>query len=73
MTDSTSHQKFLHEAIAFTVRLEVRDGLDVVPSKIKCLQGWLVTLNDILQVWEHINTHYNFKFLWFIYANFSSA
>ena len=63
MIDSTSHQTFLHEAIAFIVSLEVRDGLDVVTSKIKCLQEWLVTLNAILQVWEHINTHYNFKFL----------
>ena len=63
MTDSTSHQKFLQEAIAFIVSLEVRDGLDVVTSRIKCLQGWLVTLNAILQVWEHLKTQYSFKFL----------
>ena len=28
MTDSTSHQKFLHEAIAFIVSFGVRDGLE---------------------------------------------
>ena len=43
--------------------MEVRDGFDVVTSRIKCLQGWLVTLNAILQVWEHLKTHYSFKFL----------
>ena len=63
MTSSTSLKTFLHKSIAFIVSLEVRDGLDVATSKIKCLQGWLVTLNAILQVWEHLNAHYNFKFL----------
>ena len=63
MSDSTLHQKFLNEAIAFILSLEIRDGPSVVTSRIKCLQGWLVTLNAILQIWEHQSTHHNFKFL----------
>ena len=63
MSYSTSHQKFLNEAIAFILRLEICDGSRVVTSRMKYLQGWLVTQNAILQIWEHLSTHHNFKFL----------
>ena len=56
---STSHQKFLHEAIAYIVRLEVHDGLYVVTSKSQVSSRMASpTLNAILQVWVHLNTHY---------------
>ena len=63
MSDATSHQSFMKQAIKFIMSLEVLDGVNVVTSRIKCLQGWLVTLNAILQIWDHIKTKYEFKFL----------
>ena len=63
MSDATSHQSFMKQAIKFIMSLEVLDGVNVVTSRIKCLQGWLVTLNAILQIWDHQKTKYEFKFL----------
>lgn len=31
--------------------------------RTKCLKGKLVTLNAILQIWDHIKTEHHFKFL----------
>ena len=53
---------FLNEAIAFILSLEICDRPSIVTLRIKCLHGWLVTLNAILQIWEHVSTHHKFKF-----------
>ena len=63
MSDATSHQSFMKQAIKLIMSLEVLDGVNVVTSRIKCLQGWLVTLNAILQIWDHLKTKHEFKFL----------
>ena len=55
MSDATSHQSFMKQAIKF-MSLEVLDGVNVVTSRIKCLQGWLVSLNAILQTWDLLKT-----------------
>ena len=62
MSDATSHQSFMKQAIKFIMSLEVLDGVNVVTSRIKCLQGWLVSLNAILQTWDLLKTMYQFKF-----------
>ena len=63
MSDATSHQSFTKDSIKFIMSLEVLDGVNIVTGRIKCLQGWLVTLNAILQIWEHLKTMHDFKFL----------
>jgi hypothetical protein len=63
MSDATSHQNFIKDSIKFIRSLEVLDGVNIVTGRIKCLQGWLVTLNAILQIWEHLKTMHDFKFL----------
>ena len=62
MSDATSHQSFMKQAIKFIMSLEVLDGVNVVTSQIKCLQGWLVSLNGILQIWHLLKTKYKLKF-----------
>ena len=63
MSNATSHQGFLKEAIKFIMSIEVLDGVNIVTGRIKCLKGWLVTLNAILQIWEHLKTMHDFNFL----------
>ncbi len=63
MSNATSHQAFLKEAIKFIMSIEVLDGVNIVTGRIKCLKGWLVTLNAILQIWEHLKTMHDFNFL----------
>ena len=63
LSDATPHQSFIKEAITFIMSLEVLDGANIVTGRIKCLQGWLVTLNAVLQIWEHLKSMHNFKFL----------
>ena len=63
MSNATSHQGFLKEAIKFIMSIEVLDGVNIVTGRIKCLKGWLVTLNAILQIWEHLKTMHDFHFL----------
>ncbi len=48
MSNATSHQGF---------------SSNIVTGRIKCLKGWLVTLNAILQIWEHLKTMHDFNFL----------
>ena len=48
LTDQTTHQKFMKEAISFIKELKVFNGVAEVTGRIKCLKGWLITLNAIL-------------------------
>lgn len=43
--------------------MEVVDGVKTMKVRTKCLKGKLVTLNAILQIWDHIKTEHHFKFL----------
>ena len=63
LSDQTTHEEFMKEAIAFIKRLKVFDGNAEVTGWIKCLKGWLVSLNAICLIWEHLKTAHDFKFL----------
>ena len=39
------------------------NGAAKVTGRIKCLKGWLITLNAILLIWEHVKTNHDFRFL----------
>ena len=53
----------MKEAISFIKELKVFNGAAEVTGRIKCLKGWLITLNAILFIWEHLKTNHDFKFL----------
>ena len=63
LTDQTKHQDFMKEAIGFIKGLKVFDGNAKVTGHIKCLKGWVMTLNAILLIWEHLKKTRDFKFL----------
>ena len=43
--------------------MKVYEGDKDVTGRIKCLQGWLVSLNAILLIWEDLKKNHKFKFL----------
>jgi hypothetical protein len=63
LSDQTKHQEFMKESIGFIKRLKVFEGNVEVTGRIKCLKGWVMTLNVILLIWEHLKTTKDFKFL----------
>ena len=64
LNDKSPHIGFLKEAISFLKGLKVldSDGKEVT-NRIKCLKGWLLTINAILLIWEHLKVSHEFKFL----------
>ena len=46
------------------INLKVYNGDTEVTGRIKCLKGWLVTLNAILLIWDDLKQNHNFKFLY---------
>jgi hypothetical protein len=63
LSDQTKHQEFMKESIGFIKGLKVLEGNVDVTGRIKCLKGWVMTLNAILLIWEHLKTTKDFKFL----------
>ena len=63
ISDQTTHIAFMKEAMGFIKRVQVMQGNVNVTGRIKCLKGWLITLNAIILIWEHLKTKHNFKFL----------
>ena len=63
LSDQTKHQDFMKEAIGFIKGLKVVNGNEEVTGRIKCLKGWVMTLNAILLIWEHLKKTRDFKFL----------
>ena len=63
LSDQTKHQDFMKEAIDLIKELKVFYGNEEVTGCIKCLKGWVMTLNAILLIWEHLRTTKDFKFL----------
>lgn len=53
----------MKEAISYIKELKVFNGTAEVTGRIKCLKGWLITLNAILLIWEHLKTKHDIKFL----------
>ena len=63
ISDQTTHIAFMKEAMGLIKRVQVMQGNVNVTGRIKCLKGWLITLNAIILIWEHLKTKHNFKFL----------
>jgi hypothetical protein len=63
LSDQTKHQEFMKESIGFIKGLKVFEGNIEVTGRIKCLKGWVMTLNAILLIWEYLKTTKDFKFL----------
>ena len=63
INEESSHISFLKEAITFIQELHVFEGDKEITNRIKCLKGWLVTLNAIILIWDDLSKNHNFKFL----------
>ena len=63
INEKTSHIDYLKDSIKFIRNLKVFDENKNITGRIKCLHGWLVTLNAIILIWEKLKTEYQFKFL----------
>ena len=51
ISEKTLHIDYLKDSIKFIRNLKVFDKNQNVTGRIKCLQGWLVTLNAIILIW----------------------
>lgn len=63
LTNTTSHLSFLKEMYNFIAKLKVFDGNVDVTGRIRCLKGWLVSINAITLIWNHLQEKHAFKFL----------
>ena len=54
ITETSNHASFFNEAIAFISSLKVFDGSTEVTGRIKCIEGWLITINAIILIWKHL-------------------
>ena len=66
ISESSVHQKFLTtEAIPFITSLKVINGATGadVTNSLKCLKGFLITLQGILILWSDLKNDHSFKFL----------
>ena len=63
ISETSNHVNFFHEAIDFISSLKVYNGNTEVTGRIKCIKGWLITINAIILIWKHLQQHHNFKFL----------
>ena len=63
LTNTTSHLSFLKEMYNFIAKLKVFDGNVDVTGRIRCLKGWLVSINAITLIWTHLQEKHAFKFL----------
>lgn len=63
LTQTSPHLSFFEQAISFIESLKIFQGDEEVTGRIKCLNGWLVTINSICQIWDHLHQNHGFKFL----------
>ena len=63
LTQTSPHLNFFEQAISFIKSLKIVQGNEEVTSRIKCINGWLVTINAICQIWDHLQQNHGFKFL----------
>ena len=63
ITVTSNHVNFFNEAITFISNLKVFDGNTEVTGRIKCIKGWLITINAIISIWKHLQQNHDFKFL----------
>jgi hypothetical protein len=63
VNEKTSHIEYLKESITFIKNLKVFQGDKDVTGRIKCLHGWLVTINALILIWNKLKSNHQFKFL----------
>ena len=63
LTQTTPHLKYFEQAITFIKSLKIVNGNEEVTGRIKCINGWLITINAICQIWNHLKQNHGFKFL----------
>ena len=63
VNEKTSHIEYLKESITFIKNLKVFQGDKDVTGRIKCLHGWLVTINALILIWSKLKSNHQFKFL----------
>ena len=63
LTQESPHLRFFEEALSFLKSLKIYQRDEEVTGRIKCLNGWLVTINAIRLIWDHLHQNHGFKFL----------
>ncbi len=63
LSDRSGHIDFLQQSKQWIASLKVVAGSDDITSSVKCLHGWQLTLNCILQLWPVLRDEHNFTFL----------
>lgn len=55
LTQTSPHLSFFERAISFIKSIKIFQGDEEVTGRIKCLNGWLVTINAIRLIWYHLH------------------
>ena len=63
LTQTSPHLTFFQQATTFIKSLKIVNGNEEVTGRIKCINGWLITINAICQIWDHLKQNHGFKFL----------
>jgi hypothetical protein len=63
LSDRSGHIEFLTESLKWIKNLKVCNGSVEVTNSVKCLRGWQLTLNCILQLWPVLRDDHKFNFL----------
>ena len=63
LSENSQHLGFFEEAFCYIKALQVFEGDKNVTSRVKCLNGWLVTINATRLLWEQLKAQHGFKFL----------
>lgn len=63
ITETSNHISFFNEAIDFMKILKVFHGNTDATGRIKCMKGWVITINAIILIWKQLQQNHNFKSL----------
>ncbi len=58
VSENSHHVEFWKEKINWLKKWEVVDG-----GRIKCIQGWVLTISAVIMLWEDLHNNYDFMFL----------
>ena len=58
LSDKTSHVSFLRESLNFLEKTSIPSQ-----KELPCLQGWKMSINALLALWEDLHSNHQFKFL----------
>jgi hypothetical protein len=63
LTDQSNHLVFINKTIKLLTEIVVLAGKKDVTKRVKCLKGFVITLNVIKQLWPILRDEYDFKYL----------